>query len=160
MEAREVPVVDFMTVTPLGQDPQQPALLGRKTPIEKVARFSQDLGEQRLFRMKLAPIKRKQMFSYQALQRFGRRVENTRMESTFHPCMYTPNGPIEYRPWLTHVVRGTLVQERERHLEEEEEAEARMRAEEERRKAQTLHLKRRPATHFGQRPSNLKGMTI
>lgn len=157
MDPNDIPVVDFMNVTPLGQDDVKPALLGRKTPIEKVTRFSQDLGESRLFRMKLAPIKRKQMFSYQTLRHFGKRVENTHMESTFHPCMYAPNGPIEYRPWLQHLVRGTLVQERERQMEASTETETT--ETNQGVKSRTSHP-RRPATHMVRRRKDIKGMTI
>ena len=114
--ARKVSQVDLLGQTDLSSENFKPAVMGRRTTMERRPRFSQDLGDAKLFRMKMEPTRRDLTFPYHELRKYGRRIENNHMESTFHPCLYIPSDPIEFRPYLVNLVRGTLVQERERRL--------------------------------------------
>lgn len=153
--------VDFLSQTELASREFAPGLMGKKTPAVKCPRFSQDLGENVLFRLKLAPERRDRNFNYVKMKQFTRKLENTHMESTLHPAMYIPSEPLEYRPYMIRTVRGTLIQEKmelERQQRRAETAKRRTRQQQDWR-AQTAQLNR-PMTQL-QRKTNFDGnMTI
>lgn len=153
--------VDFLSQTELASREFRPGLMGKKTPAEKCPRFSQDLGENVLFRLKLAPERRDRNFNYVKMKQFTRKLENTHMESTLHPSMYIPSEPLEYKPYLIRTVRGTLIQEKieqEKQKRRAETAQKRSRASQDWR-AQTAHLKR-PMTQLNRRAEFNGNMTI
>ena len=112
--AQKFACVDLLGQTDLSSEHFKPSVMGRKTTMDRRPRFSQDLGDAKLCRIKMDQERRDLRFDYQELRKFGRHIENNHMESTFHPCLYIPSDPIEFRPYLVNLVRGTLVQERER----------------------------------------------
>ena len=152
--------VDFLSQTELASREFTPGLMGKKTPALKCPRFSQDLGENVLFRLKLAPERRERNFNYVKMRQFTRKLENTHMESTLHPAMYIPCEPLEYKPYLIRTVRGTLVQEKMELERQKRRAEtAKKRKREQDWRAQTAQLNR-PMTKLGRHIQDRHGSRL
>lgn len=154
------PPVDFLSQSELASREFTPGLMGKRTPAGKCPRFSQDLGDNVLFRLKLAPERRDRNFNYVKMKHFTRKLENTHMESTLHPAMYIPSEPLEYRPYMIRTVRGTLVQEKMELEKQRRRAEtAKKRTRQQDWRAQTAKLNR-PMTQLQRRTEFDGNMTI
>ena len=102
--------VDLISQTDLSSPDFEPSFIGKRTTFERKERFSQDIPPVHLYRLKLAPKRREKWLSVRELKRNGRWLENSKMESTYHPCMYIPHDDIEFQPYLQHLVLGTEAQ--------------------------------------------------
>ncbi|OHT08917.1 hypothetical protein TRFO_22428 [Tritrichomonas foetus] len=103
--------LDLLAQSELSSPDFTPSLMGKKSKVEKGERFSQDMPPGYLYRLKLAPQKRNKMFTVKELRKNGSQLENTHMESTYHPCMYIPHEDFEFRPYMQHLVLGTQAQQ-------------------------------------------------